>query len=572
MQVQRIRQSGAGLLFSCSLVWLMLATVLPTLAASTSSPGLLKLRQTSNTSASSTGSLLLVNTTSGKVRGQQVGSLYTYLGIPFGQSTAGKNRFRAPVPVSYSYKTLDATQFGPSCPQLVNNISRLVSSFTDSSPPELDQQSEDCLSVNVFVRDTTRAKASSLTNGKGGAAVLIWIFGGSFQYGTSASSLYNAEDFVSKQDDLIVVSFNYRTNIFGFPLSPQIRDMDANTGWNRGLQDRDLAIKWVHDNIAQFGGDPNRITLFGESAGGVSVDTWAFANANNPNPIVKGIIVQSGAVQGLDLSLADVSTNWARPLSSWNLVANHLLVKCGLKNDAAQLACMQNVDFSVLLDAVILSGAVFGPSVDNKLYFDDWKGRSSRGQFAKVPMLIGSNKDEGTILSGLFLSDITGMLTQSSLITPLIFTCPAKQEANDRATNGVPTWRYLYHGNWDNMNSGIPQLGAYHFSEVPVVFRTYPAAYLSNPAIPVAIPEQQTQVSDWMQGAWAAFARNPQSGLTAYGWPRYSAFTKSLAHIARNNSATAAFALPDPIDLGCAVGVPLESTLYTLVRKIASAL
>jgi len=516
--------------------------------------------------------LLFVTTTSGRVQGKEKDNIYQYLGIPYGRSTAGTRRFRAPVAAPFSSKLIDATEFGSSCPQLVNNGSLAVSKFTDSKPPDLQHQSEDCLSINVFVRNDTRVKGTAFGSGKGGAAVLIWIFGGSFQYGTSSSFLYDAQNFVKDQDDLIVVSFNYRTNIFGFPLSPQIRAADASTGWNRGLQDRDLALKWVYNNIARFGGDPNRITLFGESAGGTSVDSWAFANANTQNPMVKGIIIQSGAVQGLDLSLTEFSTNWARSASPWNRVANHKLVGCGLTSDAAQLACMQKVPFPALLDAIVDTNLLFGPSPDNKLYFDDWVGRSQRGQFAKVPTLIGTNEDEGTILTGLFLTDISAMVSQAAIITPLIFTCPARQEALDRTRYGVPTWRYVYHGNWDNINSGITALGAYHFSEVPILFRTYSSSYLSNPAHSVVISEQQTAVTGWMQGAWAAFARNPQSGLTAYGWPRYNVWNKTLAHIARNNSGATTFGIPDPLDLGCTVAVTLESSVYQLVRRIASLL
>ncbi|CAD6906307.1 unnamed protein product [Tilletia controversa] len=553
---------------SFSLLCLFVCTTLATLATSRS----ISQRAPLPRAEGAIDPLLIVTTTSGQVRGQASGSLYTYKGIPYGKSTGGSRRFRAPTLASYSNSIIDATAFGPSCPQLVNNASRLVSAFTGSVAPSLDQQSEDCLSANVFVRGSTRAKASSLINGHGGAAVMIWIYGGSFQYGASSSGLYNAQNFVEGQDDVIVVSFNYRTNIFGFPLSPQIQALDASIGYNRGLEDRDLAIDWVHRNIARFGGDPDRITLFGESAGGVSVDTWAFANAGTANPLVKGLIVQSGAVQGLDLSLGNLNPDWTRPLSSWNKVANYPTVKCGLKPDAAQLACMQKVDFSVLLDAIFWSGSDFGPAVDNKRYFDDWEGRSARGQFAKVPTLMGTNADEGTILSGLFLSDLAGMVTQSSLITPLIFTCPAKREVSDRMANGVPAWRYVYHGNWDNMNSGISALGAYHFSEVPLVFKTYPSAYLSDLSHAVEVPAQQNDVSNWMQGAWAAFARNPQRGLVNYGWPTYSPFTNSLANIARNNSAAASFSFPDPVDLGCNLGVPIESSLYKLIRKIGSAL
>ncbi|KAE8188694.1 hypothetical protein CF336_g6042 [Tilletia laevis] len=157
--------------------------------------------------------------------------------------------------------------------------------------------------------------------------------------------------------------------------------MDASIGYNRGLEDRDLAVEWVHKNIARFGGDPDRITLFGQSAGGASVDTWAFANAKTANPLVKGLIVQSGAVQGLDLALGNQNPEWTRHNSLWNKLANHPTVECGLKSGLKErrsaVGLHAKVDFSVLLDAISLSGLDFGPAVDNKRYFDDWEGRSA---------------------------------------------------------------------------------------------------------------------------------------------------------------------------------------------------
>ncbi|KAE8211713.1 hypothetical protein CF327_g4550 [Tilletia walkeri] len=555
--------------FSMSLFCLFVCAILATVATSSPTGPRVLSRQT----AGADDPLLLVNTTSGQVRGQSSGSVYAYKGIPYGNPTGGVNRFRPATMASYSNSVRDATAFGPACPQLVNDLSALISQFTDSVAPSIAQQSEDCLSANVFVRNSTRSKAPALNNGQGGAAVMIWIYGGSFQYGDSSNALYNPQNFVESQSDVIVVTFNYRTNIFGFPLSPQLKQMDAAVGYNRGLEDRDLVIQWVYDNIARFGGDPNRIILWGQSAGGASADTWAFANANNPKPLVQGIIAQSGAISGLDLSLGTpTTTNWSSPGSAWNTVAGSPLVGCGTTNNAAQLQCMQQVDFPTLISAAYKANVSFGPAVDNKLYFDDWAGRSARGQFAKVPMMMGSDSDEGTILSGLFYTDTAGMQQQSATITPLIFTCPAKREASDRVIHGVPTWRYVYHGNWESMNSGITAMGAYHFAETPIVFRTFPSAWLSDLSHSVQIPAEQQAVAAWMQGAWAAFARNPQSGLTTYGWPKYSAFSKSLARIGLNNSATTSYSVPDPVDLGCNLAVPLESALYQLIRKIGAAM
>ncbi|KAK0543447.1 hypothetical protein OC846_006410 [Tilletia horrida] len=506
----------------------------------------------------STDPLLLVNTTSGMVRGSKLTNSYAYLGIPYGNPTSGSSRFRPATPVAYSSSTIDATNFGLTCPQYVDAISAKVNAFIDIVAPPVSQQSENCLSINVWTKTSTRSNASSHPNGSGGAAVLLWIYGGGFQYGGSNSEPFNFQNFVEAQDDVILVSFNYRTSIFGFPLSPQIRAMDANIGWNRGLEDRDLAIKWVANNIAAFGGDPKRITLFGESAGGASADAWAFANENNTSPLVQSVIIQSGAVSGLDIAEGDIQKNWTAPTSKWNQVANHSAVNCGVNDNAAQLQCMQQVPFTSLLTALNQLNISFGPAADGFLYFSDFKARSAAGRFARVPTLIGSNSDEATILTGLWDSNTALMLSESQVVTPLIFTCPARQEAADRVSAGVPTYRYH------------PALMAYHSAETPIVFNTFPAAYLGNKAHPVTIPAAQRQVSAFMQGAWAAFARDPVNGLPNYGWPRYSPNTATMAQIALNNSGQTVYQPTDQVDLDCNAVIPVGGSVYQLLQQLAS--
>jgi len=129
---------------------------------------------------------------------------------------------------------------------------------------------EDCLNLNVWAPATTRPQ---------GGAVLIWVYGGGDMFGTSNTPYYNGQTFVADHDDLVIVTFNYRMNIFGFPNAPQQLT-------NVGLLDLDAAIAWVYANIAAFGGDPERITIFGESAGALAVDAYAFSHVGDT--VVKG--------------------------------------------------------------------------------------------------------------------------------------------------------------------------------------------------------------------------------------------------------------------------------------------
>ncbi|KAG6820833.1 hypothetical protein H0H93_011127 [Arthromyces matolae] len=208
---------------------------------------------------------LQVQTPQGPVVGTSVNSnVRQFLGIPF--ATAG--RWEAPQLPPHRSKTFSATKFGDSC----------VQSFTPSAVEFLRlagadnstifvPESENCLTVNIWAPSLQR---------KQNAAVLLWVYGGAFQFGTSNIPTYNGQYIVEENDDILVVTFNYRLNIFGFPNAPQM--VSSSKSQNFGLLDLDAVVEWVHNNIAAFGGDPSRITLFGQSAGGAAIDAYTFAH------------------------------------------------------------------------------------------------------------------------------------------------------------------------------------------------------------------------------------------------------------------------------------------------------
>lgn len=205
----------------------------------------------------------IIQTKSGKVKGYERGGLIEYLGIPFAEPPVGALRFKRAVPVTPWENVFDAKQYGPEAVQ-----------FDEG---EL-KGSEDCLTLNI-------QRPSAEEN----LPVFVYIHGGGYNTGAACVPLYNGRPFAEK--GLVYVSFQYRLNVLGFydfTTYPGCEDFDSNCG----LSDQILALQWIHENIASFGGDPDRITICGESAGGASVINMLAA------PAVKGTfqqaIVQSG--------------------------------------------------------------------------------------------------------------------------------------------------------------------------------------------------------------------------------------------------------------------------------------
>jgi carboxylesterase type B len=207
-----------------------------------------------------------------------------FLGIPFAKPPINDLRWKPPQPpkqLNQSKGVLNASQFGDSCFQVHYGIFLIPGQEVDFPDTTMvtNSQSEDCLSLNVFV------PSAAVTNKKK-MPVFFWIYGGGFVEGGSSLPIYNPTNFIEETKDIIVVTsksvqiyhayarcilmvtYSYRLGLFGFPNSPAL----PNDGQNLGIRDQRLAIEWVHDNIAAFGGDPEHIVIGGESAGGAFTD------------------------------------------------------------------------------------------------------------------------------------------------------------------------------------------------------------------------------------------------------------------------------------------------------------
>ncbi|QSZ30725.1 hypothetical protein DSL72_000283 [Monilinia vaccinii-corymbosi] len=477
-----------------------------------------------------------VQTTSGRVNGHAAVNepqVSEYLGIPFAKPPVGDLRFAAPVPY-HGNATLNGTNFGYTCPAQVttynatlvqqSNVSVTVGlpSLQNVGTP-LTAQSEDCLTLNVWTKPQ---------HGDSKKAVLVWIYGGGFNSGSSSIPAMNAKHIVG-QEDVIVVSINYRVNIFGFPGDP------TSTA-NLGLLDQRLAVEWVRDNIENFGGDKSRITIFGQSAGSASVDFYNYAWVEDP--IVAGFIAQSGTALSWDLpnKAESVAQAW------WNVTE---ALGCGGASSRNATACMRTKSTTEIINAISAtsgSGGVlgsFGPTVDETVVFSNYTERSLAGHFTKKPLLIGNNENEaGLFVATMSLQGLSYPDDAWKAFNLASFTCPSGYRANYSIQAHVPTWRYRYFGAFPNTEI-VPNAGAWHSADIPILFDTN----IANPPDTTA----QIAIGKYMRGAWAAFAKDPKHGLTKYGWPRYEPAKKTLVRLAYNNQTGASLAKPSLYDAQC---------------------
>ncbi|KAK5013810.1 hypothetical protein LTR39_003470, partial [Cryomyces antarcticus] len=454
-----------------------------------------------------------VKTTSGDIVGHAAVNrtqVSEYLGIPYASPPVGSLRFAAPEPFS-SKQSLNASAYSPDCPANVSptytfpNLTtlgqRIASKFADQAGNHT--QSEDCLTLNIWTKTSSR---------KSRKPVLLWIHGGRFTIPGSNNPIYNGQ-YLADNEDVVIVTFNYRVGIFGFPGSPA-------TTQNVGLLDQRLAVEWVHNNIAGFGGDPDRITIFGQSAGGVSVDYYSFAWT--ADPIVHGLISHSGTALSMTPNSPEMSALYFHNVS--------VTLGCGGVSDSQALECVRTKDFRDVLKAALLvlyapskalPQPVFHPTVDNKTVFADYASLAAAGKFAKlvsavwIPYLAGNlDYEAGYYKISAYAAKKNLTASEWDLFNLAGFTCPTGTEAANRARYNVPVWRYRYLGTWPNLQL-YPTSGAYHGSELEMVFGT--AEDVSG------LPNTATEnaVSRYTMKAWATFAAAPAHGLSGLGWPLY---------------------------------------------------
>ncbi|KAF6805753.1 hypothetical protein CMUS01_14541 [Colletotrichum musicola] len=309
-----------------------------------------------------------------------------FLGIPYAQPPTNDLRFRRPQPLNTSWPNIrPATEYSPfrrGDPMSLPGFTQQGFQF---------QHSEDCLTLNV-IRPSGHMQGSKLP-------VLFWIHGGGLQDGGSGDPRYNmsfmVDESVKMGSPIIGVSINYRLSGWGFLAGSQ---MNASGNTNLVLHDQRMALLWVQENIGAFGGDPEKVTIHGESSGALSVGYHILAHNGQNQGLFRAAIAQSGGV---------VNPNGPLTIEEQDVTYTRVLNMTGCLDSIDSLSCLRSASTDLLDSAFLVLS--FNPVIDGTLV-PDVQSRSLReGRFARVPLLIGTNRNEGTALA-----DTAGRLTSNS--------------------------------------------------------------------------------------------------------------------------------------------------------------
>ncbi|MEU1439372.1 carboxylesterase family protein [Streptomyces sp. NPDC005786] len=438
----------------------------------------------------------IATTQQGRVRGRVQDGVAAFLGIPYAAAPFGVHRFRAPAPVERWEGLRDALDYGPTAPQLPYRPP------LDQLLPDVDIPGEECLNLNIWTPDT----------GGGPLPVMVWIHGGSLRNGSGAVPLYDGRAFA--RDGVVLVTVNYRLGVEGFGVFPDAPD-------NRGLLDQIAALTWVRENIAAFGGDPENVTVCGESAGAVS--TAALMTSPRAAGLFHRAILQSGAPQTVPRS---------KGAKTVRAMAKVLRVP-------ATAEAFAQVDPALLLDAQtdvvggadpISGGPGFHLVVDGDVVPDG-------PALPVVDLLLGCNREEYRLwfvpsgmverVSGLTLRlallklRIPGRVARlyraarpgakpgvilGEMATDLLVRGPLNRLADAR-----PARTFLYEFAW---RSPVLELGACHALEIGFVFdNLVHGKGLTGPDAPQPL-------AGVMHRAWVAFASSGDPGWPAWDTSR----------------------------------------------------
>lgn len=472
-------------------------------------------------------------TEDGPVKGIISPEINQFLGIPYAAPPLGALRWTPPQPHGRWHGVLEATQLGNECPQL------------DFFGNEFGN--EDCLFLNVYTPGVKKNE-----NKHDGLPVMVWIHGGAFV--SDSGGLYDPSPLVEK-GDVIVVTINYRLGVLGFFAHPAL-DAEGHLNANYGLMDQQFALRWVRRNIAAFGGNPNRVTIFGDSAGGLSV----YSNLASPTAagLFQRAIAESGAYTSFqDYQQAIVSLATAEGTGTVFAAS----VGCG--NQTAQ--CLRAMSAAALVQAEpsIETFHSFYPVVDGTVLTQPPGAAFASGQFNRVPVISGSTHDEwrafvaldydylGTPLTdadypaavaafvGLPVADpfvqlvlflyplgnyppppgvVSAPLALGALGTDAVFACPARNAAQFLSPY-VPTYTYEFNDENAPLNHGyVPAsfpLGAYHSAEIQYLFNIF--------GMPAPFTSDQQRLSDTMIRYWTQFAKTGDPN--SHGTPVWSPYT-----------------------------------------------
>ncbi|CAE7032864.1 hypothetical protein CFE70_004705 [Pyrenophora teres f. teres 0-1] len=502
------------------------------------------------------------------VTGTNLLNVESFKGIPYAQPPVNQLRLKPPQPLTSALGKVDGTGIPKACPQFFfsvdeTNIPTNVLGTILNLPlfQKVTNAGEDCLTINVQRPAGTKADAK--------LPVLFWIFGGGFELG--ATSMYDGTSLIAESvaqgKPIIFVAVNYRVGGFGFMPGKEVL---ADGSANLGLLDQRLGLQWVADNIAAFGGDPTKVTIWGESAGAISVmDQMMLYDGDNTykgKPLFRAGIMNSGSVVPADP--VDCPKGQA--------IYDRVVEVAGCSGASDTLACLRTVPYTKFLNAAntvpgLLSyftvNLSYLPRPDGKTLTASPDALAKAGKFAKVPFIVGNQEDEGTLF-GLFTANLTTTSEVTSYLSTIFFNNASPAQVNTLVNSyqtvtedgspfrtgifnswypqfkrisailgdvtftltrrvflstasqvhpDVPSWSYLA-----TYNYGTPILGTFHASDLLQVF----FGILPNNA------------ARTIRGYYFSFVYNldPNVGSGLMNWPKWSEGKKLVNFGANSNS------------------------------------
>jgi len=461
----------------------------------------------------------VVRTKSGELRGAREGGVAVFRGVPYAASPVGELRFQPPQPVAAWRGVREATKDGPIAPQGRSRLAHIMGEFERP-------QSEDCLTLNIWTPAPDAKKPP----------VLVWIHGGAFASGAGSLAWYSGERFAA-DGDLVAVSINYRLGALGFLCLPGVSD------GNLGLLDQVAALRFVRDNIAAFGGDPDNVTVVGQSAGAASIAI--LMTMPRARGLFRRVILQSTPFGRMSRTLEDA-----------HRIGRRLLEVLGL--EPSQAGELKSVPFARFVTAqgevarlekkFADALAPFWPVIDGDVYPAEVAPALKSGAGADIDTMIGTTREEmaafycidqdiakadAAAVEGVFASVFKSghrpyydeiRRTRASggnaallgdLMSDAMFRIGSLRMAEARADQGRPA--YVYQFDWQSP-AGFESC---HCLEIPFVFNNF-ASWTDSPMLKGAKPDETGCLAQAMHGAWIAFARSGKPdhpGLPP--WPPY---------------------------------------------------